>query len=97
MTKDLARVRFPCIECSFPIRKEDSLCSNCKSKQPLSAAFKQDVRYFTKACIKKGYIKKEPCAVCRNELVHAHHLDYSKPLDIMWLCREHHHDIHHKK
>jgi hypothetical protein len=38
---------------------------------------------------------KEPCLVCgTNTRVHAHHDDYTKPLDVMWLCPEHHSDRH---
>lgn len=37
--------------------------------------------------IKRGYLVEEPCGECaRTENVHAHHDDYSKPLNIRWLC-----------
>lgn len=40
--------------------------------------------------VKDGVIKKEPCGICQSLLSEAHHPDYSKPLDVMWLCRKHH-------
>jgi ribosomal protein S27AE len=46
---------------------------------------------------RKGLINKEPCEVCGNKEVHAHHDDYSKPLKIRWLCKKHHLEIHNKK
>ena len=42
------------------------------------------------------YLIKDTCKVCgTNENVEAHHEDYSKPLEIIWLCRNHHRE-HHK-
>lgn len=40
--------------------------------------------------IKKGEIKKENCIICNSTEVQAHHPDYSKPLDVKWLCCKHH-------
>lgn len=39
-----------------------------------------------------GEIIKKPCAVCgtTNLKLHMHHEDYSKPLEIVWLCYYHH-------
>lgn len=37
---------------------------------------------------------KEPCALCGDETVHAHHKDYSKPLEVIWLCPKCHHRLH---
>lgn len=38
----------------------------------------------------KGVLKRLPCDICGSEQVDAHHEDYSKPLEIRWLCRKHH-------
>ena len=36
--------------------------------------------------IKNSNLFKEPCEVCSEENVHAHHDDYAKPLNVRWLC-----------
>lgn len=46
------------------------------------------------AAIKRGDIKKQPCERCGKEKAIAHHDDYSKPLDVMWLCTKHHGERH---
>lgn len=44
---------------------------------------------------RKGNITQKPCEVCGSELyIHAHHDDYSKPLDVRWLCAAHHKQWH---
>jgi uncharacterized protein (DUF983 family) len=40
--------------------------------------------------VKKGILQKEPCAVCGEENVQAHHEDYSDSLKVVWLCQKHH-------
>lgn len=44
--------------------------------------------------IRTGKIVKEPCSICGNLEVHAHHPDYSKPKSIIWLCPIHHKEEH---
>ena len=45
--------------------------------------------------IKRGNLHSEPCEVCQStDLVHAHHDDYAKPLNVRWLCPQHHRDWH---
>ena len=39
-------------------------------------------------------IKKLPCVVCGLEKVEAHHADYLKLLDVVWLCKTHHMELH---
>jgi len=36
--------------------------------------------------IKKGMLNREPCKKCGAEKTEAHHEDYDKPLEIVWLC-----------
>lgn len=40
--------------------------------------------------IRDGKLIKQPCQVCRSEDVEGHHEDYSKPLEVEWLCSRHH-------
>lgn len=32
-----------------------------------------------------------------SEMVQCHHKDYSKPLDVIWLCLKHHRELHNQK
>lgn len=45
--------------------------------------------------IRRGKLVRQPCEVCGAESAEAHHDDYSKPLDVRWLCKEHHRLHHH--
>ncbi len=44
--------------------------------------------------IKTGRVSKEPCLFCSGAQVHAHHRDYAKPLEVIWLCPKCHHRLH---
>ena len=44
--------------------------------------------------LKKGDIKKKPCAFCDSKNTDAHHFDYDSPLKVIWLCRAHHQFVH---
>jgi hypothetical protein len=46
--------------------------------------------------LKYGKLTKQPCEVCGELKVEAHHTDYEKPLDVVWYCKEHHTEIHRK-
>ena len=47
--------------------------------------------------IRGNKLKKKKCIVCRNEKSEAHHDDYSKPLEILWFCRQCHMNYHRYK
>ncbi|HXJ61921.1 MAG TPA: hypothetical protein VNU68_35225 [Verrucomicrobiae bacterium] len=53
-----------------------------KQKNPEKVA----ARTAVSAAIKAGKITKKPCERCGEAKTHAHHPDYSKPLDVIWLC-----------
>lgn len=44
----------------------------------------------------KGVIISRPCVICGNNKSIAHHEDYKKPLDVVWLCKMHHIQYHEK-
>lgn len=44
--------------------------------------------------IKSGRSIKCPCGICGELKSEGHHRDYELPLDVVWLCRKHHTEIH---
>ncbi len=46
--------------------------------------------------VRSGKLKRQPCA-CGNPKAEKHHEDYSKPLDVIWLCARCHGKLHHQK
>ncbi len=39
---------------------------------------------------------RQPCEVCGNKDSEAHHCNYEYPLNVNWLCKEHHVELHNK-
>jgi len=66
-----------------------------KEKMALHPAAKKASDIVSNA-IRDGRMKRQPCEVCGDPKSEAHHPDYAKPLDVMWLCRSHHVQWHHK-
>jgi ribosomal protein S27AE len=66
---------------------------NCKSFRMLNPekAYAHNVVNEAK---RYGKLKKMPCEICGSKNVVAHHDDYAKPLDVIWLCHRHHSWIH---
>lgn len=91
------------------IRRRCDTCRTCLSMDTyLSNIHKHRANIAVKKAIKAGLIVPEPCVICakhpprnsyeqwaqsRGKAV-AHHNDYSKPLDVIWLCRRHHRHWH---
>lgn len=62
-----------------------------KKKRALKDREKNAARAKVYRAVRSGELIPQPCAVCGNtENIEAHHWDYSKPLEVQWLCREHH-------
>ncbi len=50
-----------------------------------------------RAILNGTLMKPKTCGLCLNTSVQAHHEDYSKPLDVVWLCPRHHGAYHRLK
>lgn len=61
-----------------------------KSRHLLKIKERRKVRI----AVKNGAIVKQPCSQCGSAISFAHHPDYTKPLEVVWLCRQHHEDVH---
>jgi hypothetical protein len=66
----------------------------------LSYRKKDPIKYAARCAVgnavRDGKLKKQPCEVCGSTIrIHAHHDDYTKPLEVRWLCPKHHALVHH--
>jgi len=60
-------------------------------KHPIKAECMKIYKY----AIRQGKLVRGPCSVCGvTEGVDGHHTDYTKPLDVVWLCKPHHREAH---
>lgn len=75
-------------------------CDACRSshnkKRRAEAEQKFSAWRETKALIRTGVLVRQPCEVCGEVEVHAHHEDYSRPADVRWLCSKCHSWWHHR-
>lgn len=71
-----------------PHRKERVLIyqRRRRRKYPEKNKARRMVAYY----VRVGKLVKSVCSVCGDKKVEAHHPDYSKPLEIEWLCHFHH-------
>lgn len=82
-------------KCGLKYGKEHRLYKN-KTRKQTQKEYKEKHPDRVKAhetistALKRNKIKKMPCTVCGDKKSEAHHEDYSKPLDVTWLCRKHH-------
>lgn len=70
-----------------------------KSKEKewrINHPFYQKEKYKIREISQRLYKKTKPCELCGEKKSERHHLDYSNPRLIKWLCRKCHRNIHKK-
>jgi hypothetical protein len=84
----------------------DSYCKPCRrafsrEKRPRHSELspeqrlRANCRSYVNQYKRRGRIKPKPCEKCGSEEhIEMHHEDYSKPLEINWLCRSCHLEMH---
>lgn len=63
---------------------------------PSKDSLRSHARALVSSAIRWGKMAKKPCETCAEIVVQAHHDDYSKPLEVRWLCKVHHGMAHWK-
>lgn len=61
-----------------------------KAKNPKAVWAQHSLR----SALKRGLLEPKPCEVCGSTQVDAHHPDYDRPMEVQWLCRLHHRQLH---
>lgn len=81
---------------SGKIRRQCKICVNMRSYAPADSG-KANVRRRLRYHVHAGHIiKPDICESCSRYLsVEAHHYDYERPYDVLWLCKGCHEKIHH--
>lgn len=81
-----------CKDCQEPFTRDGRSrvlrCMGCQRKRDKTIV--QPAGVLARKAIRDGILIKRPCEVCGAAQVDAHHDDYSRPLDVRWLCRSHH-------
>lgn len=55
---------------------------------------KLNCRQTFQRAVRENKIQRQPCSVCAEPNAEGHHEDYSKPFEVIWLCRKHHAEHH---
>jgi len=96
---------YMCNECHTERTKKYRETANGKAKiyaavkkSTKKFQYKQNSRMKLNHKIASGRIlKPAKCSACLElKMVEGHHIDYSKPLDVMWLCKKCHRTLFHK-
>lgn len=98
-----------CSKCNKPVeesRKGQRYCKGCHAEymrenrpkhrdlMPL-AKKKANCRAYANVYFNRGKIDVTGCKICGDK-AEKHHENYDKPLEILWLCRKHHLELHNK-
>lgn len=70
--------------------------ARCREKSKRTSPIKRKARRAVSLAIGKGILRRlDFCESCGSrDGIEAHHEDYSRPLDIKWLCKRCHTDVH---
>lgn len=64
------------------------------SREAKVPRFVRRARQALSSAVRSGRLVRLPCTVCLSGKAEGHHDDYSKPLEVVWLCKEHHRQRH---
>lgn len=68
-----------------------------EANQQLHNAKKVAARQIVRMALRGGILTRQPCNHCGSLKVEAHHEDYDKPLEVLWLCFIEHRRLHRER
>lgn len=89
-TRDLAYAAY-CSECR---RKYMRFRRRRYSEMTQEQRNRANCRSHTRLLIERGTLPPQPCQVCGDPAVQAHHVNYDDPRAVVWLCVAHHRAAH---
>lgn len=76
-------------------------CKKCHASSVKRAYWKHKAKHkamhSANLAVRNGELLKQPCKMCGNVNVRVYHADYSKPLDVEWVCFPHYREIVYKR
>ena len=76
------------------IDKARDIQNRSSRKHRINHADKAKARSAVTHALRDGRLFRKPCETCGSNKSQAHHDDYSKPLDVRWLCKKDHDEWH---
>lgn len=97
-----------CPTCEAQHRRSQAYCEDCHAAymrrwrqgrtQDPDQRMKANARAYANVYLSRGKLQRQPCEDCgvehADQPVRMHHEDYSKPLEVTWLCDWCHADRH---
>jgi hypothetical protein len=91
----------PCTKCGAAIDgKRKNWCKACYTaymrnyrynrSDSAEILLRNGARSYANVYQRRGKLIPKPCEVCGDPKVEKHHDDYTKPLEVRWLCKRHH-------
>src|SRR5258708_23011340 len=79
-----------CVDCHSAYMRE------WRKTHPLNEdeKYKDNCRSAANAYKKRGHLIQKPCRICWDPDSQMHHPDYDRPLEVEWLCRPCHLELH---
>lgn len=71
--------------------------SRAKDRAKEQASGKRQVRHLLRKAMRQGIVPMQPCSECGAAKTEAHHhkgYDLAVALDVVWLCPQHHREVH---
>jgi len=83
-----------CHKKKYPPSFEEKKRERLNYRKTERSRFTRNIHKKVARAIVAGKLIRLPCEICHDPNSEAHHEDYTKPLEVQWLCGDHHREHH---